>query len=61
MSCVLNHPTVPDTVSLAFTTDPETGLITMCGLHAEGVQRIGTFRTAAEAWAALDAIDAPRR
>jgi hypothetical protein len=60
MSCVLNNPTMSDMLVVHYTTEPETGQITMSGLQPDGVERIGTFRNAAEAWAALDAYDSPR-
>jgi hypothetical protein len=61
MELVFDRPTLPDGAVLGFTTEPDTGRITLCGLHPAGVHRIGTFRNAADAWAALDEIDSPRR
>lgn len=51
--------TFPATTPVAYSHDRRTGAITLTQLTADGVSALGTFTSPAEAWSALDAIDAP--
>jgi hypothetical protein len=50
--------TVPVPV-LAVDVDERTAQITIHELHRDGVRLVGTYADAAQAWAAVDRLDAP--
>jgi len=51
----LRSTPAPPVLSLA--VDPQSRLITITTLRAEGVERLGTFTNPADAWAAIDVLD----
>jgi hypothetical protein len=49
----------PEAPAVDVTYDTGSGEIVLHRLERSGLTRVGSFRSAAEAWAALDQIDAP--
>jgi hypothetical protein len=51
----------PSAPLVACSVDPRSNAITLHHIDLDGSSPLGTFATAAEAWRALDALDAPIR